>query len=88
MKFCAHPASRSIRQPGLSWSRALATTFPGYGSMPNTAAERSARDINAHAYTVRQIQPPSVPASIAPGTAAGNRLIAHELTHVVQQSTT
>jgi hypothetical protein len=51
----------------------------------DAAAERSARDVNANAYTVghnivfgaRQF---------APGTHEGRRLIAHELTHVVQQS--
>ena len=48
------------------------------------AAEQSARDVSAHAYTVghnivfgaRQF---------APGTNEGQRLLAHELTHVVQQ---
>jgi hypothetical protein len=53
----------------------------------DAAAERSARDVNANAYTVghnivfgaRQF---------APGTHEGRRLIAHELTHVVQQSGT
>jgi hypothetical protein len=48
-------------------------------------AGRSAQDINAHAYTVgRHIV--FAPGYFAPGTAEGGRLIAHELTHVVQQS--
>lgn len=48
------------------------------------AAERSARDVRAHAYTVgRTIVFGS--GRFAPGTHAGRRLIAHELTHVVQQ---
>jgi hypothetical protein len=49
------------------------------------AAEQSAREVNASAYTVGH----SVvfgAGRLAPGTRAGRRLIAHELTHVVQQS--
>jgi hypothetical protein len=48
-------------------------------------AERSARDVNANAYTVGH----SIvfgTGRFAPGTHEGRRLIAHELTHVVQQS--
>ena len=48
-------------------------------------AEQSARDVNASAYTVGQ-NIVFGPAQFAPGTNAGRRLIAHELTHVVQQS--
>jgi hypothetical protein len=50
-----------------------------------TAAEQSAHDVNAHAYTVG----PNVVFSAgryAPETYEGRRLIAHELTHVVQQA--
>ena len=49
------------------------------------AADRSARDVAANAYTVgcdivfRE-------GSFAPGTEAGLRLLAHELTHVLQQT--
>jgi Domain of unknown function (DUF4157) len=48
-------------------------------------AEQSARDINARAYTVG---PNLVFAAgeFNPATRAGRRLLAHELTHVVQQS--
>jgi len=48
-------------------------------------AGQSARDLDAQAYTVGQ----SIvfgAGRFAPGTPAGRRLIAHELTHVVQQS--
>lgn len=48
------------------------------------AAEQSAQDVNAHAYTVGY----SVvfgAGRFAPETHEGRRLIAHELTHVVQQ---
>jgi hypothetical protein len=49
------------------------------------AAEQSARHVNARAYTVgRDIVFGS--GEYAPGTIEGKRLLAHELTHVVQQS--
>ncbi|WP_437334647.1 eCIS core domain-containing protein [Sorangium sp. So ce394] len=49
------------------------------------AAEQSARDVNANAYTVgRHIVFGA--SQFAPGTHEGRRLLAHELTHVVQQS--
>ena len=48
------------------------------------AAEQSARDVNAHAYTVgRDIVFGA--GQFIPRTHEGQRLIAHELTHVVQQ---
>lgn len=48
-------------------------------------AAASARAINAHAYTIgRDIV--FGPAQYAPGTSSGQRLLAHELTHVVQQT--
>lgn len=49
------------------------------------AAEQSARDVRAHAYTVGHNIVFGL-GRFAPGTHAGRRLIAHELTHVVQQS--
>ncbi|MDT3437436.1 DUF4157 domain-containing protein [Haloarcula sp. 1CSR25-25] len=48
------------------------------------AAAKSTRDVNAHAYTVG----PDIvfnPARFTPETYEGQRLIAHELTHVIQQ---
>jgi hypothetical protein len=49
------------------------------------AAQRSAQDVNARAYTVgRDIV--FAPGEFLPGTQAGRRLLAHELTHVVQQA--
>ena len=48
------------------------------------AAEQSARDVNAHAYTVGHNMVFDA-GRFAPGTHEGRRLIAHELTHVVQQ---
>ena len=48
------------------------------------AAERSARDVNAHAYTVGHNVVFGA-GRFAPGMHEGRQLIAHELTHVVQQ---
>jgi Domain of unknown function (DUF4157) len=48
-------------------------------------AARSARDVNANAYTVGNNIVFGA-GRFAPGTNTGKRLIAHELTHVVQQS--
>ncbi|HWP42064.1 MAG TPA: DUF4157 domain-containing protein, partial [Blastocatellia bacterium] len=49
------------------------------------AAGESARDVNAHAYTVGHDIVFSA-GQFVPGTHEGRRLIAHELTHVVQQT--
>ena len=51
----------------------------------DAAAEQSARDVNAHAYTVGHDIVFGA-GQFAPGTHEGRRLIAHEMTHVVQQS--
>lgn len=48
-------------------------------------AEQSALDINAHAYTVGH-HLVFGPGQFAPHTLTGRKLLAHELTHVVQQS--
>lgn len=48
-------------------------------------AERSAHDVNAHAYTVGRNVVFGA-GQFAPGTRAGRHLIAHELTHVLQQT--
>jgi hypothetical protein len=58
--------------------------FSGVRVHTGATAEQSAREVNAHAYTVG---PNMVFAAgrFAPGTRAGRRLIAHELTHVTQQ---
>ncbi len=49
------------------------------------AAEQSAREVNARAYTVGHDIVFGA-GRFAPGTLEGRRLLAHELTHVVQQS--
>lgn len=50
-----------------------------------TAAEQSAQDVNAHAYTVGH-NIVFGGGQYAPESTAGRRLMAHELTHVIQQS--
>jgi Domain of unknown function (DUF4157)/L,D-transpeptidase catalytic domain len=52
----------------------------------NAAADESARDVSAQAYTVGHNIVFGA-GQFAPTTPAGQRLLAHELTHVVQQST-
>ena len=49
------------------------------------AAEQSTQDVNAHAYTVGHNIVFGA-GQFAPGTHEGRRLIAHELTHVIQQN--
>jgi len=49
------------------------------------AAEQSARDVNANAYTVGHNIVFGA-GQFIPGTQEGRRLVAHELTHVVQQT--
>ena len=51
----------------------------------DAAAAKSARDVNAHAYTVGQDVVFGA-GRFVPHTSEGQRLIAHELTHVVQKS--
>jgi len=50
-----------------------------------TSAERSARDVAANAYTVGN-QIVFGAGQFDPGTTNGRRLLAHELTHVIQQT--
>lgn len=52
----------------------------------NSSAERSARDVNARAFTVGHDIVFGA-GQFAPGTHEGQKLLAHELTHVVQQQT-
>jgi hypothetical protein len=76
-----HPldvTTRSFMEPrfGHDFSRVRVHT--------DAVANQSARDVNANAYTVGQNIAFGA-GQYAPGTGEGNRLIAHELTHVVQQ---
>jgi hypothetical protein len=73
------PATRAFMEPrfGHDFSRVRVHT--------GAAAEESARDLSAHAYTVGHDVVFGA-GRFAPEARAGRRLIAHELTHVVQQS--
>ena len=58
--------------------------FSGVRVHSDSIAQQSARDVNAHAYTAGQNIVFGA-GHFAPATPEGQRLIAHELTHVVQQ---
>jgi hypothetical protein len=87
-----HEALRSPSQPLDPVTRAFMEPRFGHNFSrvrvhSGTAAERSAREVNAHAYTVGHNIVFGM-GRFVPGTHEGQRLIAHELTHVVQQSYT
>lgn len=70
-----------------SMERRFGSDFSRVRVHANAEAERSARDVNARAYTVgRDIVFGA--GQFAPHTLSGRRLIAHELSHVVQQGGT
>jgi hypothetical protein len=73
------PVTRAFMEPRFGHDFSWVRVHSG------AAAEQSARDVNAHAYTVGHdiVFGAGVFTS---GTHEGRRLIAHELTHVVQQS--
>jgi len=73
------PAIRAFMEPRFGHD------FSGVRVHTDPAAERSARDVHANAYTVGRDIVFGV-GQFAPQTQPGQRLIAHELTHVVQQS--
>jgi hypothetical protein len=59
--------------------------FGGVRIHTDESAAASARQINARAYTVGH-DIVFAPGQYAPGTATGTHLLAHELTHVIQQA--
>jgi hypothetical protein len=73
------PATRAFMEPRFGYDFSRVRVHSG------ASAEQSAQDVNAHAYTVGHNMVFGA-GRFAPGTLAGRRLIAHELTHVVQQS--
>jgi hypothetical protein len=83
----------ALRSPGQPLDRATRNYFePRFGHdfgkvriHADRQAAESAQAVNAFAYTVGQ-NIFFAPERYAPGTAEGNRLLAHELTHTVQQS--
>jgi outer membrane protein OmpA-like peptidoglycan-associated protein len=89
------PASvdRALASPGRPLPAALRQdmegrfgyNFSGVRVHTGTAAEQSARDVNAQAYTVGRNVVFGA-GRFVPGSHEGMRLLAHELTHVAQQS--
>jgi Domain of unknown function (DUF4157) len=75
------PLEPSLRQ---DMERRFGHDFSRVRVHSNAAAEQSALEVNAHAYTLGH-QLVFGPGQWAPKTQEGRRLIAHELTHVVQQ---
>jgi hypothetical protein len=76
-----HPldaATRAYFEPRFGYD------FSGVRVHTGRVAEQSARDVNAHAYSVGQDIVFGAD-QYAPGATSGRALIAHELTHVVQQ---
>ncbi|MGP6159676.1 MAG: DUF4157 domain-containing protein [Vulcanimicrobiaceae bacterium] len=65
--------------------RRFQADFSGVRVHADAAASASARALNAHAYTIGN-DIVFGPGRFATETGAGRRLVAHELTHVVQQS--
>ena len=73
------PATRGFMEPRFGWD------FSGVRVHTDLAAAQSARDVNAHAYTVGH-NVVFGSDQFAPGTNEGKKLLGHELTHVVQQA--
>jgi len=73
------PALRQDMEQGFGYDFSRVRVHSG------AAAEQSARVVNAHAYTVGHDLVFGV-GRFAPGTHEGRRLLAHELSHVVQQT--
>jgi len=85
-----HEVLRSVGQPLDATTRAyfeprFGHDFSGVRVHADAAAEESARELNARAYTVRHNIVFGA-GRFAPRTEEGRRLIAHELMHVIQQS--
>ena len=75
------PALRRDMEQNFGWDFSTVRVHLG------AIAEQSARDVNARAYTVGSNMVFGA-GEFNPGTREGRRLLAHELTHVVQQSGT
>ncbi|TWI50241.1 uncharacterized protein DUF4157 [Pseudoduganella flava] len=76
------PLDAPLRQ---EMERRFGHDFSGVRVHTDALAARSARDVAAHAYTVGQ-RIVFGEHRYAPATRDGRRLLAHELTHVIQQS--
>src|SRR5262249_35622196 len=73
------PATRGFMEPRFG------RDFSGVRVHTDSAAAQSARDVNAHAYTVGH-NIVFGGGQFSPETDEGRRLLAHELTHVLQQA--
>ena len=76
--------SPSTSRFGRTWRPGSGTTSATCGYTPATTADRSARSVSAHAYTVGS-NIVFQRGRLRPRVSAGRTLLAHELTHVVQQ---
>ena len=76
------PLEPTLRQ---DMEQRFAQDFSSVRVHTDATAEQSAHEVNAHAYTVGRNVVFGA-GQFAPTTPAGRRLLAHELTHVVQQS--
>lgn len=77
-----HPLEPALQQ---DMSQRFGHDFSQVRVHADAAAEQSARDVSAHAYTVGH-QLVFGAGRYAPHSLTGRKLLAHELTHVVQQS--
>ena len=80
---CRRPVIRSTPEHGGTWRRPSAATSAACACTP-TAAAQSAAAVDAHAYTVGRDVVFGA-GRYEPATSAGRWLLAHELTHTVQQ---
>ena len=78
-------ASRSMRRRGEFFSSRFGHDFANVRVHADAAAAESARSVHALAYTVGSDVVFGA-GQYAPGTRAGQQLLAHELAHVVQQT--
>ncbi|HEX3302726.1 MAG TPA: DUF4157 domain-containing protein, partial [Thermomicrobiales bacterium] len=82
LRASSAPLDRAI---GSAFASRLGHDFSHVRVHTDAAAAQSARQINARAYTVGN-HLVFGEAQFSPGTPSGQRLLAHELTHVVQQN--
>ena len=85
MKCCGRLVSRWMQPRELSWSRASAMILVGVRVHTDSKAAESARAVNALAYTIG-CDVGFGTGQYQPTTNVGQRIVAHELTHVMQQS--
>jgi len=84
LTFCARQGNPWTRELASLWSCAFERDFSRVRVHTNIRANRSARALNALAYTVGRHLVFDT-GNYAPETTAGRKLLAHELTHVIQQ---